>query len=265
MPYHVYILQCVDGSFYTGYTKNVVRRTRLHLNGKGARYTKAHKPQRVAYVETLETQAKAMKREKQIKKMTHQQKLDLANSQKTANTRRNSVFQRKPDKSARLLGTGKPMPTKKPSWCERLNDSKGLPKVEKMTPKMSKKWGTGTIVIPAPIEVDEIMRKIPIGKVTTINEIRSALAKKHKATIGCPMTTGIFAWIAAHASEERKQRGEESVTPYWRTLKTGGLLNERYPGGLEAQRILLEQEGHTIDKKGKNFTVLNYEKFLVTF
>jgi alkylated DNA nucleotide flippase Atl1 len=55
------------------------------------------------------------------------------------------------------------------------------------------------------------------------------------------------------------------VTPYWRTLKTGGFLNEKYPGGLEAQRILLEQEGHTIDKKGKNFTVLNYEKFLVTF
>ena len=97
MPFHVYILQCFDGSFYTGYTKNIDRRTRLHLNGKGARYTKAHKPQRVVYVEIFETQAKAMKREKQIKKMTHQQKLNLANSQEVANTRYNRGFQRKPE------------------------------------------------------------------------------------------------------------------------------------------------------------------------
>ena len=86
------------------------------------------------------------------------------------------------------------------------------------------------MVIPAPIEVDEIMRKVPAGKLTTINEIRAALAKKHKATIGCPMTTGIFAWVAAHAAEEREQSGEKDITPHWRPLKTGGVLNEKYPG-----------------------------------
>jgi alkylated DNA nucleotide flippase Atl1 len=156
------------------------------------------------------------------------------------------------------------MPSKKLSWCEKLNDSKGLPRVEKITDKMSKRWGTGTVVIPAPIEVDEMMRKVPAGKVATINEIRSALAKKHKATIGCPMTTGIFAWIAAHAAEEQKQLGETNITPYWRTLKAGGLLNEKYPGGAEAQRLLLEKEGHTVVKRGKKYAVLNYEKSLVT-
>ena len=156
------------------------------------------------------------------------------------------------------------MPSKKLSWCEKLNDSKGLPRVEKITDKMSKRWGTGTVVIPAPIEVDEMMRKVPAGKVATINEIRSSLAKKHKATIGCPMTTGIFAWIAAHAAEEQKQLGETNITPYWRTLKAGGLLNEKYPGGAEAQRFLLEKEGHTVVKKGKKYAVLNYEKSLVT-
>ena len=102
------------------------------------------------------------------------------------------------------------LPKKKPTWVEKLNDSKGLPKVEKITEKMSKRWGTGTIVIPAPIEVDELMRKVPAGKLTTINNIRAALAKKHKATIGCPMTTGIFAWVAAHAAEEREQGGEKN-------------------------------------------------------
>ena len=134
--------------------------------------------------------------------------------------------------------------------------------MERITDIMSKRWGTGTAVIPAPIEVDEIMKKIPKGKLVTINEIRAALAKKHKATIGCPMTTGIFAWIAAHAAEERKQHGEKNVTPYWRNLKTSGLLNEKYPGGAEAQRRLLEQEGHRVIQKGKKYIVLNYEKAL---
>jgi len=81
VPFYVYILLCVDGSFYTGYTKNLDKRTRLHESGKGARYTRAHKPERVAYVELFETRAKAMKRERAIKKLSHQQKLELVNSQ----------------------------------------------------------------------------------------------------------------------------------------------------------------------------------------
>jgi alkylated DNA nucleotide flippase Atl1 len=155
------------------------------------------------------------------------------------------------------------MPTKKTTWVEKLNDSKGLPKVERITDKMSKRWGEGTVVIPAPIEVDDIMRNVPLGKLITINEIRAALARKHKATIGCPLTTGIFAWVAAHAAEEREQGGAENVTPYWRTLKTAGVLNEKYPGGAEAQKQRLEREGHTVVKKGKKYAVLNYEKALV--
>lgn len=102
---------------------------------------------------------------------------------------------------------------KKKTWCEKLEDSKDLPRVKKITGKMSKKWGTGTVVIPAPIEVDELMRKVPEGKLTTINDIRATLAKKHKATIGCPITTGIFASIAARAAEERKQNGQKGITP----------------------------------------------------
>ena len=154
------------------------------------------------------------------------------------------------------------MTNKKKTWCEKLNENKGLPKVEKITEKMSKRWGKGTVVIPAPVEVDEIMRKIPKGKITTINEIRTALAKKHHATIGCPITTGIFAWIAANAAEEQKQNGTETITPYWRTLKIGGFLNEKYPGGAIVQKDLLDQEGHEVVQKGKKYVVLDYEKSL---
>jgi alkylated DNA nucleotide flippase Atl1 len=156
----------------------------------------------------------------------------------------------------RIELSGENLPAPKKTWCEKLNDSKGLPKVEKISDAMSKRWGIGTVVIPAPIEVDGIMRRIPAGKVVTINDIRAALAKKHKATIGCPITTGIFAWVAAHAAEEQKQHGDKDFTPYWRTLKTGGVLNEKYPGGAEAQKELLKREGHTVVQKGKKYFVI---------
>ncbi|MGA2681308.1 MAG: MGMT family protein [Candidatus Bathyarchaeia archaeon] len=150
------------------------------------------------------------------------------------------------------------MAKKRPTWKEKLNNSKGYPKVEPLTGRMAAKWGTGTLVIPAPIEVDQLMKKVPKGKLTTINEIRSALAKKHVATIGCPLTTGIFAWISANAAEEQKHQGAADITPYWRTLKTGGFLNEKYPGGMENQKRLLEQEGHEIAKRGKKYFVKDY-------
>jgi len=156
------------------------------------------------------------------------------------------------------------MPTKKGSWQSKLRDSKGGPKVSVISDKLSKRWGTGTVVIPAPIEVDTYMRQVPRGKLTTINEIRQALAVKHGATIGCPITTGIFAWIAANAAEEQKQQGKTDITPYWRTLKMKGMINEKYPGGVEAQRLLLEQEGHSVIWKGKNSYVKDYEKALAS-
>jgi len=155
------------------------------------------------------------------------------------------------------------MVKKKKSWVEKLADDKGLPKVEKITEKMSKRWGAGTVVIPAPVEVDAIMKKVPKGKLVTINEIRAALARKHCATIGCPITTGIFAWIAANAAEEHRQAGIKDITPYWRTLKTGGVINPKYPGGVEGQKKLLEEEGHKVIQKGKRCVVADYEKSLI--
>jgi len=155
------------------------------------------------------------------------------------------------------------MATKK-SWREKLEDSKDLPKVVEINDKMSKRWGTGTVVIPAPREVDEIMKNVPKGKLITINEIRKSLAKKHGATIGCPITTGIFAWVAAHAAEEDAAEGKKEVTPYWRTLKTGGIINEKYPGGIDNIKALLESEGHNIVQKGKKYVVEEYESSLMT-
>ncbi len=83
MPYYVYIILCNGGSFYTGYTKNVDERARLHANGRGARYTKMHQPKKVVHVEQFESRAEAMRREKALKKLSHKQKEDLIKSKKT--------------------------------------------------------------------------------------------------------------------------------------------------------------------------------------
>lgn len=151
---------------------------------------------------------------------------------------------------------------KKKTWREKLLESKDLPKVVTLPANAQKLWRGGTVAIPSPVEVDEIMAEVPKGKVITIQEIRQAIALKHGADIGCPLTCGLFSWIAAHAAEEAAAEGERNITPYWRTLKTGGELNPKFPGGTEYQKRHLESEGHKVIQKGKKFLVEDYEKSL---
>jgi hypothetical protein len=151
------------------------------------------------------------------------------------------------------------------TWREKLADDKGLPRVARIEGKLSKRWGEGTFVIPAPREVDEFMRRVPRKKLVTINELRAALAARHGATMACPITTGIFAWIAAHAADEAEREGVRRITPYWRTLKLGGELNAKYPGGIEALTARLEAEGHRIERRGERFFVRDFERTLLRF
>jgi hypothetical protein len=155
------------------------------------------------------------------------------------------------------------MPKPKKSWREKLADDKGFPQVAEIDATKSKRWGTGTFVIPAPLEVDALMKKVRRSQLTTIGAIRKALAKKHGATIACPITTGIFAWIAAHAANEDEAGGRVRVTPYWRTLKTGGELNPKYPGGIKNLRARVLAEGHRVVKKGSRYFVADYERTVI--
>ena len=97
MHYYVYIIQCKGNSFYTGYTKNVNSRFRLHKKGKAARYTKMHPPKKLIHVEEFNSRAEAMRREKRIKKLTHLQKLKLAHSK---------TKHRKPKKHLKITSKG---------------------------------------------------------------------------------------------------------------------------------------------------------------
>lgn len=78
MPYYVYIVRCVDGSFYTGYSRNVDMRMRQHVKGKGARYLRIHRPEAVVHVEEFGSRAEAMRRERKVKLLSHSQKFRLA-------------------------------------------------------------------------------------------------------------------------------------------------------------------------------------------
>ncbi len=143
---------------------------------------------------------------------------------------------------------------------EKLNDNKDLPKIIDLAgqPGAVEKWGGKSMVVAPAVEYNEVMAKIPEGKLVTSTEIRQYVAKKHNVELTCPLTAGIFINLCANASYER----EDNQIPYWRTLKAKGELNEKYPEGIEGQKIQLELEGHTIIQKGKKYFVKNYEEKL---
>jgi len=140
-----------------------------------------------------------------------------------------------------------------------LYDSKDMPKIQTITDAGSiAKYGGEKMYFAPPIEYDKVMKSVPYGKVITIGEIRKYFAEISGADFTEPITAGIFVSIAAWASDQRK----DEKTPYWRTLKADGELNPKYPGGVEAQKKLLESEGHTVIQKGRTnvkYYVQNYE------
>ena len=137
-----------------------------------------------------------------------------------------------------------------------LHDSKDMPKFQTITDEKSiEKYGGNRMYFAPPIDYDRVMREVPYGKVTTVGEIRDYFAKLSGADFTEPITAGIFVSIAAWASYQRSA----DETPYWRTLKANGELNEKYPGGIEAQRQKLEAEGHTVIQKGRK-NIRCYEK-----
>lgn len=143
-----------------------------------------------------------------------------------------------------------------------LKDSKDMPKIQILTDEKSiKKYGGDRMYFAPPIAYDEVMRTVPFGKLLTVGLIREYFAKQNGADFTEPITAGVFVSIAAWASEQRA----ENKTPYRRTLKANGELNPKYPGGVAAQKEMLEKEGHTVVQKGRTnirYYVQNYEQAL---
>jgi len=138
------------------------------------------------------------------------------------------------------------------------------PKIVDIPPKMVKRLGTGKMLIPRPLDVDALIRKVEKGRLVIQNRIRERLAKDFGVDVTCPITSGIFIRIAAEAAEEDLRAGRKEITPYWRVIKSDGGLNPKFPGGVEAQAVHLREEGHTILKgEGKKPPrVKDFEKYL---
>ncbi len=135
------------------------------------------------------------------------------------------------------------MPRPRKTWRQKLEADQEPRLID--TPK-------GKMLIPRPLDVDALIRRVPEGKLITDVQLRDRLAKDRRADYACPLTTGIFVWIASETSEEDRAQGRFPVTPYWRLVKADGCLNPRYPGGTDAQAERLRGEGHTVEPgKGK--------------
>ncbi|MDD5897971.1 MAG: MGMT family protein [Clostridia bacterium] len=146
-----------------------------------------------------------------------------------------------------------------------LHARKDLPKIQTITDQRSiQKYGGSRMYFEPPSDYDDIMKKIPYGKLTTVGRIREYFARQSGADFTEPITAGIFVSIAAWASKQRS----ENITPYWRTLKANGELNPKYPGGILAQKEKLEAEGHTVVQRGKTnirYYVKDYQNALFDF
>ena len=151
----------------------------------------------------------------------------------------------------------------KKDFNKMMNENKGMPKIQIVTDeKTIKKYGGTKMFFAPPTYYDELIKRVPKGKLITIGQMRDYLAKQNHADFTDPMTAGIFVNIVAWASYQR----DTDITPYWRTLKSDGELNVKYPEAIDLQRRLLEEEGHTIITKGtKNikYYVKDFEDSLI--
>ncbi len=151
--------------------------------------------------------------------------------------------------------------TSRTSWRAKLEQPQEA-KIVKVPPKMSH-FGKGMMLIPTPLLVDELVRKVGKGKLVTVSELRRRLAQDFSADLTCPLTTGIFLRIAAEAAEEDRANGRKRITPYWRVVKDDGRLNPKFPGGIDSQARYLKAEGFEINRKRKTPRVEDFEPRLI--
>jgi hypothetical protein len=140
-------------------------------------------------------------------------------------------------------------------------------KIVEIPPRMQARFGKGKMLIPKPLDVDALIRRVPKGKMATVFQLREALARRSNVDVACPLCTGIFVRISAEAAEEERRAGKRSVTPYWRVISSEGRLNPKFPGGIVQQRRMLSAEGHkvlrAIGKKAP--AVADFQSALVRF
>jgi len=151
-------------------------------------------------------------------------------------------------------------------WREKL-ERQQQPKIVDIPPRMQVRLGKGRMVVPRPLDVDALMRRVRKGKLVTVLQLREELAKRSGVDTACPLCTGIFVRLAAEAANEERREGKKTITPFWRVITSQGRLNPKLPGGTNAQRRALISEGHKFARaKGKKPpAVADFEHALMKF
>jgi hypothetical protein len=141
----------------------------------------------------------------------------------------------------------------KKTALEKININNDLPKI-KEAPVI---WGGGSMLIPHPKEVMNVIDNIPEGKIMDLDSLRKKLAKQHNTDISCPMTTGIFVNLVGQAYDEGSIN-----SPFWRVIRNKGELNHKFPGGIEHHKNQLLSEGFSIIDKNGKFYVKDYQMYI---
>ena len=124
----------------------------------------------------------------------------------------------------------------KKSWREKIDGE-----VEwKVVPPDGKR--KQSMLVPNPRMIEELVREIPSGAVSTPRLMRKILAARYGAETTCPLCTGIFLRLIAEAANEAREAGHSDVLPYWRVVDSKGKPNPKFPGGVEGQMMLQESE-----------------------
>src|ERR1051326_1821620 len=176
-------------------------------------------------------------------------------------------------RKARVLGTPASLtPAKRLKFSSRIPWRQKLerqqePKIVEIPARMQLRLGKGRMVIPRPLDVDALIRRVPKGKLVTVLQLREEFARHSQVDVACPLCTGIFVRIAAEAAAEDRRAGKKIITPYWRVLSSEGRLNPKFPGGADSHKKLLASEGHKVEKSPgkKPPMVARFETALVRF
>ena len=133
------------------------------------------------------------------------------------------------------------------TWREKM-ENPNLPKVVDIPPKMQKRLGTGTLLLPSPRDVETVIRGIRKGKVMTVGKIREYLAAKYATTSACPLVTGIFVRISAEAAEEDAREARRGLRHTGASSRRTVAVSEisrrgRAPGRAPARRRIAVVKG----------------------
>ncbi|MBL7803296.1 MAG: MGMT family protein [Saprospiraceae bacterium] len=153
---------------------------------------------------------------------------------------------------------------KPPGHWRRKLEKHEPPRIEEAPKDWAERYGGHKMLIANALLVDEKLRQVPKGRLITIGRLREQLAADFNADFACPLTTGIFARIAAETAEEDRAQGRTEVTPWWRLVRDDGSLNEKLPGGGPLQAAYLNGEGIQFEPKGKkNVRVIGFAGLMV--